>query len=41
MFDRVGLAGMSDEQLISALTDATRSEAMAAADRLALVAEVR
>ncbi|OPE53973.1 DUF222 domain-containing protein, partial [Mycolicibacterium diernhoferi] len=40
MFDRVGLAGMSDEQLISALTDATRSEAMAAADRLALVAEV-
>ncbi|GAA2542235.1 HNH endonuclease signature motif containing protein [Mycolicibacterium diernhoferi] len=34
------MAGMSDEQLISALTDATRSEAMAAADRLALVAEV-
>ncbi|GAA2532484.1 HNH endonuclease signature motif containing protein [Mycolicibacterium diernhoferi] len=38
--DRSALAGMSDEQLISALTDATRSEAMAAADRLALVAEV-
>ncbi len=40
MFDRVGLAGMSDEELISALTAATRAEAMAAADRLALIAEV-
>ena len=40
MFDRVGLAGMSDEELISALTAATRAEAIAAADRLALIAEV-
>ncbi len=40
MFDRVGLAGMSDEELISALTDATRGEAAMAARRLALVAEV-
>src|SRR5690349_24445728 len=31
---------MSDEALISALTAATRAEAMAAADRLALIAEV-
>lgn len=40
MFDTVVLAEMSDEALISALTAATRSEAMAAAERLALVAEV-
>ena len=40
MFDTIGLAGMSDEELICALTAATRSEAMAAAERLALVAEV-
>ncbi len=40
MFDRVALAGMGDEQLISALTDATRGEAAMAARRLALVAEV-
>ena len=40
MFDRVELAGMTDEALISALAAATRSEAMAAADRLALIGEV-
>ncbi|WP_395308395.1 DUF222 domain-containing protein [Mycobacterium sp. AMU20-3851] len=40
MFDRVALAGMSDEALISAVTAATRAEAIAAADRLALIAEV-
>ena len=38
--DRVDLAGMSDDTLISAVTAATRSEAAAAARRLALVAEV-
>ncbi|PEG51143.1 HNH endonuclease, partial [Mycolicibacterium diernhoferi] len=40
MFDRVALAGMGDEELISALTAATRGEAAMAARRLALVAEV-
>ncbi|WP_395310013.1 DUF222 domain-containing protein [Mycobacterium sp. AMU20-3851] len=40
MFEQVALAGMSDEALISAVTAATRAEAMAAADRLALIAEV-
>ncbi|MBI5736514.1 MAG: DUF222 domain-containing protein, partial [Mycolicibacterium neoaurum] len=40
MFDRVGLAGMGDEALVSALTAATRAEAMAAAERLALIGEV-
>ena len=40
MFEKVGLAGLGDEELICALTAATRSEAMAAAERLALVAEV-
>ncbi|MCF6386268.1 HNH endonuclease [Mycobacterium sp. MBM] len=38
--DRVELAGMSDDTLISAVTAATRTEAAAAARRLALVAEV-
>ncbi|WP_395311839.1 DUF222 domain-containing protein [Mycobacterium sp. AMU20-3851] len=40
MFERVALARMSDEELICAVTAATRAEAMAAADRLALIAEV-
>jgi hypothetical protein len=40
MFDRVGLAEMGDEALVSALTAATRAEAMAAAERLALIGEV-
>ena len=40
MFDRVALAGMGDEELICALTAATKSEAMAAAERLALIGEV-
>ena len=39
MFDRVGLAEMGDEALVSALTAATRAEAMAAAERLALIGE--
>ncbi len=38
--DRAALTEMSDETLISAVTDATRAEAMAAAHRLALIAEV-
>ncbi|CDQ43106.1 HNH endonuclease [Mycolicibacterium neoaurum] len=37
MFERSGLSGLSDEELIAAVTDATRAEA---ARRLALVAEV-
>ena len=40
MFDRVGLAGMGDEALISALTAATQDEAKVAARRLALIGEV-
>ena len=40
MFDRVALAGMGDEALVSALTAATRAEATAAAERLALIGEV-
>ncbi|MGN7777979.1 DUF222 domain-containing protein [Mycolicibacterium sp. 22603] len=40
MFERSGLAELSDEELIAAVTDATRAEAAAAARRLALVAEV-
>ncbi|MGK2870017.1 MAG: DUF222 domain-containing protein [Mycobacterium sp.] len=43
MFDvpeRSALAEMTDEALISAVTDATRTEASAAARRLALIAEV-
>ena len=40
MFDRVGLAAMGDEALVSALTAATRAEAMVAAERLALIGEV-
>ena len=40
MFDKIGLAGMGDEALVSALTAATRAEAMAAAERLALIGEV-
>ncbi|MFI2841226.1 DUF222 domain-containing protein [Mycolicibacterium sp. PDY-3] len=40
MFERSGLSGLSDEELIAAVTDATRAEAAAAARRLALVAEV-
>ncbi|MGW0161958.1 DUF222 domain-containing protein [Mycobacterium sp. NPDC003323] len=38
--DRDTLAGMSDEALITAVAAATRSEATAAAQRLALIAEV-
>lgn len=40
MFDKIVLAGMSDEALICALSEATRVEAATAADRLALIAEV-
>ena len=40
MFDRVGLAGMGDEALVSALTAATQDEAKVAARRLALIGEV-
>ncbi|MGN7782853.1 DUF222 domain-containing protein, partial [Mycolicibacterium sp. 22603] len=40
MFERSGLAELSDEELIAAVTDATRAEAAAAARRLALMAEV-
>ncbi len=40
MFERSVLSGLGDEDLISALTDATRAEAAAAARRLALIAEV-
>ncbi|WP_241471899.1 HNH endonuclease signature motif containing protein [Mycolicibacterium neoaurum] len=40
MFERSGLSELSDEELIAAVTDATRAEAAAAARRLALVAEV-
>ncbi|CDQ47114.1 HNH endonuclease signature motif containing protein [Mycolicibacterium neoaurum] len=40
MFERSGLLELSDEELIAAVTDATRAEAAAAARRLALVAEV-
>jgi hypothetical protein len=38
--DRVALAGLSDEALISAVTAATQTEAMAAAQRLAFIGEV-
>ena len=38
--DRVALAGLSDEALISAVTTMTRTEARAAAQRLALIGEV-
>ncbi|MGU3651859.1 DUF222 domain-containing protein, partial [Mycolicibacterium sp. A43C] len=38
MFER--LSGLSDEELIAEVTDATRAEAAAAARRLAAVAEV-
>src|SRR5688500_7700607 len=38
--DRVAIAGLSDEALISAVTAMTQTEAMAAAQRLALVGEV-
>ncbi|SDE00066.1 protein of unknown function [Mycolicibacterium neoaurum] len=40
MFERSGLSELSDEDLIAAVTDATRAEAAAAARRLALIAEV-
>ncbi|MGN7780690.1 DUF222 domain-containing protein, partial [Mycolicibacterium sp. 22603] len=40
MFERSGLSELGDEELIAAVTDATRAEAAAAARRLALVAEV-
>ncbi|MEH3138205.1 MAG: DUF222 domain-containing protein [Mycolicibacterium neoaurum] len=40
MFERSGLSELSGEDLIAALTDATRAEAAAAARRLALIAEV-
>ncbi|MEH3138492.1 MAG: DUF222 domain-containing protein [Mycolicibacterium neoaurum] len=40
MFERLGLSGLSDEELIAAVTSATRAEAAAAARRLALIAEV-
>ena len=40
MFERLGLSELSDEALISEVTDATRAEAAAAARRLAAVAEV-
>ena len=40
MFEVMGLWEISDEALISAVTDATQAEAVAAARRLALVAEV-
>ncbi len=38
--DRVAIAGLSDEALISAVTAMTQTEAMAAAQRLALIGEV-
>ncbi|KAA0113111.1 HNH endonuclease signature motif containing protein [Mycolicibacterium sp. P9-22] len=38
--DRVAIAGLSDEALISAVTTMTQTEAMAAAQRLALIGEV-
>ena len=40
VLDRVALAELSDEALISAVTAMTRTEAMAAAQRLALIGEV-
>ncbi|TQK27231.1 HNH endonuclease signature motif containing protein [Arthrobacter sp. SLBN-53] len=40
MFERSGLSGLSDEALIAEVTDATRTEAAAAARRLAAIAEV-
>ena len=40
MFEQSGLSELSDEELIAAVTDATRAEAAAAARRLALIAEV-
>ncbi|MCF6387083.1 HNH endonuclease, partial [Mycobacterium sp. MBM] len=40
MFDSFALAGMGEEALISAVSDATRTEAAAAAQRLALIGEV-
>ncbi|MEH3135853.1 MAG: DUF222 domain-containing protein [Mycolicibacterium neoaurum] len=40
MFERSGLSELSDEDLIAAVTSATRAEAAAAARRLALIAEV-
>ncbi|WP_415796175.1 DUF222 domain-containing protein [Mycolicibacterium frederiksbergense] len=40
VLDRVALAGLSDEALISAVTAMTQTESMAAAQRLALIGEV-
>ncbi len=40
VMDRAALAGLSDEALISAVTTMTRTEAKAAAQRLALIGEV-
>ncbi|MDO0976108.1 HNH endonuclease signature motif containing protein [Mycolicibacterium frederiksbergense] len=40
VLDRVALAGLSDEALISAVTTMTQAEAQAAAQRLALIGEV-
>ncbi|KAA0120934.1 HNH endonuclease [Mycolicibacterium sp. P9-22] len=40
MLDGAAIAGLSDEALISAVTAMTRTEAMAAAQRLALIGEV-
>jgi hypothetical protein len=40
VLDRAGIAGLSDEALISAVTAMTQTEAMAAARRLALIGEV-